>query len=35
MLQIIGHRGARGIEPENTIRSFQKALELGVEFLTI
>jgi len=26
----IGHRGARAYEPENTLRSFQKALELGV-----
>lgn len=27
----IGHRGAAGHEPENTIRSFQKALELGAD----
>jgi glycerophosphoryl diester phosphodiesterase len=27
----IGHRGARGYEPENTLRSFKKALELGVD----
>lgn len=27
MLQIIGHRGARGLAAENTLRSFQKALE--------
>ena len=33
MVQIIGHRGARGIEPENTIRSFKKALELGVDYI--
>lgn len=26
----IGHRGAKAYEPENTLRSFQKALELGV-----
>jgi glycerophosphoryl diester phosphodiesterase len=26
----IGHRGARAYEPENTIRSFKKALEIGV-----
>lgn len=31
MLELkIGHRGAKGYEPENTIRSFMKALELGV-----
>ncbi len=30
MLELrIGHRGARAYEPENTIRSFMKALELG------
>jgi glycerophosphoryl diester phosphodiesterase len=27
----IGHRGASGHEPENTIISFEKALELGVD----
>jgi len=27
----IGHRGARAYEPENTLRSFKKALELGVD----
>src|SRR3972149_7983851 len=27
----IGHRGARAYEPENTIHSFRKALELGVD----
>src|SRR4030065_947021 len=26
----IGHRGARAYEPENTLRSFRKALEMGV-----
>jgi len=33
MVQIIGHRGARGIEPENTIRSYQEGLELGVDYI--
>ena len=33
MVQIIGHRGARGIEPENTMRSFRKALELRVDLI--
>ena len=28
---VIGHRGAAGIEPENTLRSFRKAIELGVD----
>lgn len=27
----IGHRGAAGHEPENTFRSFQKAIELGAD----
>lgn len=31
MLELkVGHRGAKGYEPENTISSFRKALELGV-----
>ncbi|MEO0143058.1 MAG: glycerophosphodiester phosphodiesterase family protein [candidate division WOR-3 bacterium] len=33
MIEIIGHRGARGIEPENTIRSFKKAIELKVDYI--
>ena len=33
MVQIIGHRGARGLEPENTMRSFRKALELAVDYV--
>ena len=27
----IGHRGSRAYEPENTLRSFKKAIELGVD----
>ena len=27
----VGYRGARAYEPENTLRSFKKALELGVD----
>lgn len=30
---IIGHRGAAGYEPENTILSFSKAIELGVDMI--
>lgn len=30
---IIGHRGASGYEPENTIRSFEKAIALGVRMI--
>ncbi len=29
----IGHRGAAGHEPENTIQSFKKAIELNVEMI--
>lgn len=28
---VVGHRGALGIEPENTLRSFRRAQELGVD----
>jgi glycerophosphoryl diester phosphodiesterase len=28
---IIGHRGAAGLEPENTLRSFARAIELDVD----
>lgn len=31
----IGHRGAMGYEPENTLLSIQKALELGVDGIEI
>ena len=27
----IGHRGAKGYEPENTLISFQKAIDLNVD----
>lgn len=30
---VIGHRGACGYEPENTILSFKKALQLGVDMI--
>ncbi|HLD27941.1 MAG TPA: glycerophosphodiester phosphodiesterase [Patescibacteria group bacterium] len=29
----IGHRGARGYEPENTLRSFNKAIALGADMV--
>jgi glycerophosphoryl diester phosphodiesterase len=32
---IIGHRGAAGLEPENTLRSFRRALEIGVDALEL
>ena len=30
-MKIIGHRGAKGLAPENTLPSFAKALECGVD----
>jgi glycerophosphoryl diester phosphodiesterase len=29
-MKIVGHRGARGLAPENTLASFEKAIEHGV-----
>lgn len=34
-VEIEGHRGARGLLPENTIPSFLKALEYGVEWVEL
>ena len=31
--RVIGHRGACGLAPENTIASFRKAAELGVRWV--
>jgi glycerophosphoryl diester phosphodiesterase len=31
----IGHRGARAYEPENTISSFRKAIEIGVDAIEL
>ena len=31
----IGHRGARGLLPENTIPAFSKAMELGVDYIEL
>jgi len=33
MVQVIGHRGLAGLEPENTVRSFQRAIDLGVDYV--
>jgi glycerophosphoryl diester phosphodiesterase len=32
-VMVIGHRGACGYEPENTLRSFAKAIELGAHMI--
>ena len=29
--KIFGHRGCRGLYPENTIVGFQKAIQMGVD----
>ena len=34
-IDLQGHRGARGIAPENTIPSFKKAMEIGVNTLEL
>ncbi len=34
-MKLVGHRGAKGLAPENTIRSIQKALEYGVDEVEI
>ena len=31
MIYMVGHRGAAGVLPENTIQGFQYAIDLGVE----
>lgn len=31
----IGHRGAAALEPENTLRSFRRAIDLGVDFVEL
>ena len=35
MLEIHGHRGARGLLPENTLPAFERAIELGVDALEL
>lgn len=34
-IEVIGHRGAAGLEPENTLRSIRKAIEIGVDRVEI
>jgi glycerophosphoryl diester phosphodiesterase len=34
-MQKIGHRGAKGYEPENTLASFRKAIQLGVDAIEL
>ncbi|MDP3882284.1 MAG: glycerophosphodiester phosphodiesterase family protein [Nanoarchaeota archaeon] len=35
MVWKLGHRGAMGYEPENTLRSFKKALKMKVDFIEL
>lgn len=35
MVKIMGHRGAKAYEPENTLRSISRALDLGVQAVEI
>src|SRR4051794_4541329 len=35
MAEIVGHRGAAGLAPENTLPSFRRAVELGVRLLEL
>ncbi len=34
-MKIVGHRGAKNLEPENTLRSIQKAMEFGVSMIEV
>lgn len=34
-IQIVGHRGAKGVAPENTLASFQAALDVGVDMIEL
>lgn len=33
MIYVVGHRGAAGVLPENTLRGFRYAIELGVNYV--
>jgi glycerophosphoryl diester phosphodiesterase len=33
MVYVVGHRGAAGVVPENTIKGFRYAIELGVDYV--
>lgn len=32
---VVGHRGAAGLEPENTLRSVQRAIDIGVDAVEV
>lgn len=33
MIKVLGHRGCAGLEPENTLLAFKKAIDLGVDLI--
>jgi len=33
MIKVIGHRGAAGLAPENTLLSYRRAIEIGVDYV--
>jgi glycerophosphoryl diester phosphodiesterase len=33
MIYVVGHRGAAGVMPENTLKGFRYAIELGVDYV--
>jgi len=33
MIYVVGHRGAAGVLPENTLKGFRHAIELGVQYV--
>lgn len=35
MVRVVGHRGAAGLEPENTLRAVRRAIDLGVDQVEI
>ncbi len=35
MIEVQGHRGTRGLEPENTLPSFQRAIQAGADTLEL
>ncbi|MFB0502357.1 MAG: glycerophosphodiester phosphodiesterase [Candidatus Bathyarchaeia archaeon] len=35
MIRAVGHRGAAGLEPENTLRSIKRSIELGVDQIEV
>jgi len=35
LVLVVGHRGCRGLEPENTLMSFKKAIKLGVQAIEL